>query len=134
MIEQRNFWIYLLLTIITCGLYSIYFWYVYTEDINKICSGDGQESMNYILVLLLSIVTCGIYGFYWYYKQGNRLQEAAPRYNLMFSESGTTILLWLILGAFICGLGSFVGLYILITNLNRLAEVYNQQIYNETQY
>ena len=27
--DNRSFWVYLLLSNVTCGLYSIYFWYVY---------------------------------------------------------------------------------------------------------
>ena len=46
MIRQRDFWIYLLLSIVTCGIYGIYFWYKYTEDVNTVCYGDGQETMN----------------------------------------------------------------------------------------
>ena len=33
--DNRSFWFYLLLTFLTCGLYSIYFWYVYVEDLNR---------------------------------------------------------------------------------------------------
>ena len=32
--DNRSFWVYLLLTFLTCGLFSIYFWYVYVEDLN----------------------------------------------------------------------------------------------------
>lgn len=129
---DRSLLIYILLTIVTCGIYSIIFWYMYTEDINKVCDGDGNESPNYIIVLLLSIVTCGIYGFYWYYKQGNRLQAAAPRYELSFQENGTSVLLWMLLGSFLCGIGSFIAMHILIKNLNAIAIEYNSQ--NEIYY
>ena len=37
--DNRSFWVYLLLSIVTCGLYSIYFWYVYVEDLNTIFYG-----------------------------------------------------------------------------------------------
>lgn len=124
---DRNILMYILLSIVTCGIYGIYFWYMYTEDINKVCAGDGNESPNYILVWLLSIVTCGIYGFYWYYKQGNRLQAAAPRYGLNFQENGTSVLLWMLLGSFLCGIGVFIGIHILIKNLNALAIEYNNK-------
>ena len=52
--DNRSFWVYLLLSIVTCGLYSIYFWYVYVEDLNTVFYGDGEDSPNYIIVLLLS--------------------------------------------------------------------------------
>lgn len=125
--QQRNFWLYILLSIVTCGIYSIYFWYVFTEDINRICEGDGQESPNYIIVLLLSIVTCSIYMFYWYYKQAERLYAAAPRYGVSVTETGSTILLWMIVGSFVCGIGQYVGQYFMINNMNKFAERYTGQ-------
>lgn len=73
--QDRNFWMYLLLSIVTCGIYSIYWWYVFVNDLNTLGQGDGEESPNYIVVILLSIVTCGIYNYFWYYKQGNRMQK-----------------------------------------------------------
>ena len=97
--DNRSFWVYLLLSIVTCGLYSIYFWYVYVEDLNTIFYGDGEDSPNYIIVLLLSWVTCGIYGVYWRYKQANRMyRESYDRYGVMIEENGSAILLWTLLG------------------------------------
>jgi hypothetical protein len=132
MIKQRDFWITVLLTIVTCGIYGIIFWYNYSDDMNKICSGDGKETQNYLIVFLLSIITCGIYGYIWFYGVGDRLQQNAPRYGTNFSENGTTILLWMILGAFLCAIGTFYAWYILIKNMNILAERYNQQNYSGT--
>ena len=58
--DDRNFITFLILNFITCGIYGIYFWYMYVEDINTVFYGDGEDSPNYILVLILSIITCGI--------------------------------------------------------------------------
>ena len=124
MVNQRSLATYIILSIITCGIYSIYFWYQFAEDVNKTCAGDGQETTNYIIALLLSIITCGIYMYYWYYKLGNRLQTNAPRYNMNFQENGTTVLLWMVLGAFIV-VGPFIGMYFLIKNLNAIGNAYN---------
>lgn len=125
MIQQRSFLTFILLTILTCGIYSLIFFYKYTEDINTICRGDGHESPNYILVMLLSIVTCGIYSYIWYYIQGNRLQAVAHRYGIEMQENGTTVLLWMFLGSLLCGIGPYVSFYILIKNINIVAEAYN---------
>ena len=104
--DNRSFWFYLLLTFLTCGLYSIYFWYVYVEDLNTIFYGDGEDSPNYIIVLLLSWVTCGIYGVYWRYKQANRMyRESYDRYGVMIEENGSAILLWTLLGYLTGGIG-----------------------------
>lgn len=129
MIKQRNYLVMVLLSIITCGIYGIIFWYQYTEDLNTVCNGDGKETQNYIIVILLNFITCGIYGLIWMYGIGNRLQENAPRYGHNFNENGTTVLLWYILGAFLCFIGYFYAQYILVKNMNALADRYNQYYY-----
>ena len=128
--KQRSFWMYFLLTFITCGLYSIYYWYVFTEDLNRICGEkvpEAKPSMNYILVLLLSIVTCGIFYYFWLYQQGNRMQDASRAYGRDFHESGTTYLVWVLFGALLCGIGSLYGVYLMIRNMNTLIGEYNQE-------
>lgn len=125
-IRNRGFYLYVLLNIVTCGIYGIYFWYCYNEDINIVCEGDGEPNMNYMLVWLFSILTCGVYGVYWNYKQVNRLKLIASRYGLEFAENGTTILMWFILGPSTLYLSNYVVAYILIKNMNRIAAVYNE--------
>lgn len=127
MIKQRSLATYIILTFLTCGIYSIFFWYSYTEDVNAMCRGDGEESMNYILVLLLSIVTCGIYGLYWFYKQANRLRKAGPRYGVAIAEGGGEFQMWYLVGCLICFVGSFLSFNVLIKNANLIADVYNRQ-------
>lgn len=129
--DDRNFITFLILNFITCGIYGIYFWYMYVEDINTVFYGDGEDSPNYILVLILSIITCGIYSFYWYYKQASRIYRGAyDRYGVPVNETGTGILLWMILGTLVCGLGIFVAQYFMINNLNKVAYAYNYQQQN----
>lgn len=126
--EDRTLVEYILLSILTCGIYGYYFLYTMAQDANVVCAGDGKSTPGLLQFILLSMVTCGIYGWYWYYSLGNRLAENAPRYGMNFSENGTTVLLWLILGAWLCGLGQFVAMHILIINMNRLAHAYNDYI------
>ena len=128
-IEYRRFWKYLLLGIVTCGIYGIYYFYGYVKDLNKVCEGDGKESKNYIVVLLLSMITCGIYGLYWWYAQGERLYHIAPKYGVKVREKGGDILLWEILGCTIMpGIGMMVVTYIMVDNMNILAKAYNGEI------
>jgi hypothetical protein len=102
---------------------------MFAEDMNTVCNGDGKQTQNFIVVILLSIVTCGIYWYIWCYGVGNRLQETAPRYGLSFNENGTTILLWMLLGYLLCGFGTLYAYYLLIKNMNAVADHYNQQYY-----
>lgn len=124
MIKERNFWTYFFLSLITCGIYGIVFMYGWTEENNRVCAGDGKDSFNYIVVLLLTIITCGIYFYVWVYKMAQRLQDNAPRYGLMLNESGSSVLLFTILGSFI-GIGPLIGEYFMIKNQNILAAAYN---------
>lgn len=125
MIKHRDFIAMVLLSIITCGIYGIIFWYQYSDDMNKVCYGDGKETKNYLLVILLSIITCGIYSWIWHYGVGNRLAENAPRYGLRFNEDGTTVLLWMLLGSLLCGFGTLYAQYIMVKNMNTLADSFN---------
>lgn len=134
MIKRRSLLTLILLSIITCGIYNIIFWYSYSDDMNRICQGDGKDTKNYIIVLLLSFITCGIYYWVWLYGVGNRLCENAPRYGTNFQENGTTILLWMVIGSMLCGIGSFVAMHILIKNMNELADRYNQMFYGNNTY
>lgn len=127
MIKQRDFVMFLILNIITCGLYGLFFWYVWNEDVNRICAGDGQDVPNYIIVVILGILTCGIYTYYWMYKQGNRLQANVGRYGVQFQENGSTLLLWGLLGMLTCSLATYYGYYLMIHMVNQIAPGYNIQ-------
>ena len=90
------------------------------EKINAICEGDGKKTAGAVKFLLLGIITFGIYNLLWLYMLGERLYDNAPRYNLFFKESGSTILLWFVPGMFIL-VGPFISLYIIIKNTGALA-------------
>ena len=123
--ENRSLITYILLNIITCGIYGFYFLYSIARDVNIICDGDGSKTGGLVQFILLSYITCGIYAIYWYYAIANRMAENAPRYGLNFQENGTTVLLWYIIGSFVCGIGPYVAMYIIIKNMNALAHAYN---------
>ena len=125
---DRSVIMWLLLSIITCNIYSYYFIYCLARDLNIMCQNDGEETPGLVVFILLSFVTCGFYALYWYYKIGNRLQANAPRYGLMFPENGTTIIMWQTVGALLCGLGPILALKIIIKNTNALAAAYNARL------
>ncbi len=122
---DRSLLMYILLSIVTCGIYSYWFIYTIAQDLNEICKEDGQKTGGLAAFILLSMITCGIYSFYWYYKIADRMAANAPSYGLSFQENGTTVLLWIIVGSLICGIGSFIAMHIVIKNVNALANAYN---------
>lgn len=115
--NNRSLANYILLSIATCGIYSLIFISDLVKDINIICAGDGEETKGVGQFFFLSIVTCGIYGFIWWHKLGDRLANNAERYGLRFNENGTTVLMWMIF--FVP-----VGMNIVIKNTNALATAY----------
>jgi|GEM_PF-1091268 len=124
--EDRSIWLYILLSIITCGFYSYYFIYTIARDTNTMCNSDNKNTGGLLKFIVLSFITCGIYTWYWYYTLGNRLAENAPRYGLHFEENGTTVLLWLLFGSLLCGIGFYVSMNIIIQNVNAMAREYNK--------
>lgn len=75
----------LILSIVTCGLYNIYWNYLQFEAMNELL---GRREYDFVKWLLLSIITCGMYHVYYEYKMGRELQEylesrgASPNPNL----------------------------------------------------
>lgn len=124
---DRNIIMYVLLTLVTCGIYGYYFIYKLAEDVNEMCKEDGQKTPGLAAFILLSLVTCGFYAYYWYYQLGNRLQANAQNYGITVAESGTTILLWCLVGYLLCGLGPYIAMHLIIKNTNAMATAYNQK-------
>lgn len=123
---DRGLLMYIVLTIITCGIYSYYFLYAMARDVNIACEGDGKNTGGLLAFILLSFITCGFYALYWYYSLGNRLAANAPRYGLSFQENGTTVLLWYLVGALLCGIGPYVAMHFLMKNTNAICDAYNR--------
>lgn len=113
MIERRNIAVCIVLTLVTCGIYGIYWIVCLTNDVNTV-SGDVNGTSGG-MVVLLTIVTCGIYGIYWAYKQGEKLDFTKNNRGIPSSNSGV---LYLILHIF----GFGIIAYALMQNeLNKLA-------------
>ena len=129
MIKKKDFVTVLLLTIVTCGIYGYYYYYVMTRDINKMVGNDGKGTEP-AMVVLLSIVTAGFYDIYWYYNNGNRIQRTAQVNGVPCEENGNTYLLWYLVGMLVCGIGPLVAMYFLIKNFNLLADAYNARTQN----
>ncbi len=125
--EDRGLLSVVLLSLVTCGIYRYYFIYRLAQDVNVACADDGDKTPGLVAYILLSFITCGFYSWYWEYKLGNRLNENAIYYGFHVQENGTTILLWDLFGAFVCYIGPFIALSIIIKNTNLICHYYNQR-------
>lgn len=125
--DDRDLLVFILLSIITCGIYGYFFVYQLARDMNIVCAGDGEKTPGLAEFIILSIITCGIYSWYWYFKLGNRIAANGPRYGITFQENGTSILVWLLIGNLFCGIGTYIAMYFLIKNSNAMFREYNRQ-------
>ena len=112
-INKRNLAVSIILTIVTCGIYGIYWFIVMTDDTKNV-SGDINGASGGV-AFLLTLVTCGIYGYYWCYKQGEKLNEAKMQRGIMVDSSASV--LYLILSIF--GL-SIVSYALMQSELNKM--------------
>lgn len=101
-VQERSIVVAIILTILTCGIYSIY-WMVKLND--EMLEVSNEEGASGLLVFVLTLLTCGIYGFFWYYKMG----KCVDKIKGTNGEVGTG-LLYVILGVIL----SFVGLGIVV--------------------
>ena len=56
---KRNIVIYVILTLVTCGLFGL-FWMIVLNDDSLAAAGESGTSGG--TVVILTLVTCGIYG------------------------------------------------------------------------
>lgn len=71
---KRNIATCIILSIVTCGIYGIYWFICLVNDCNAASNEVNDTSGG--MVFLLGIVTCGIYTLYWLYKAGGKLAKA----------------------------------------------------------
>jgi hypothetical protein len=62
---NRGFWLTLLLSIITLGIYGLYLIYAFAKETNIACREDGKKTQGLVVYFLLSLITFGIYGIVW---------------------------------------------------------------------
>ena len=92
MIQRRDVAVAIILTIVTCGIYGIYWFISMTNEVNAITGTPGDTSGG--VAFLLTIVTCGLYSYYWAYKMGDKLDK----YENTASQRGLTYVVLTVFG------------------------------------
>ena len=93
MIQQRNIAVCIILSIVTCGIYGIYWFIVLSNDTNTVSNAENATSGG-----VLSLITCNIYGLYWAYKQGEKIDKAKTDRGIPSSNSGVIYLILCFVG------------------------------------
>ena len=116
-IQERNIALCILLTIVTCGIYGIYWMICMVNDLNTAADCPGDTSGG--IVFLLGLVTCNIYTLYWLYKAGEKVSYIKQKSGQPGDSSAG--ILYLLLSFF----GLSIVSYCLIQNeLNQVATVH----------
>jgi len=98
----RDIGVSILLTIVTCGLYGLYWQYQQFRTVN---AWLGRNELGFGTYLVLSIVTCGVYALYHEYKvaqaicevqrqRGMKVDDNLPLLALALAFFGLAIVTW----------------------------------------
>ncbi|MEG2199764.1 MAG: DUF4234 domain-containing protein [Anaerovorax sp.] len=87
--KERDLVTCVLLTIVTLGIYGLY-WFVHLTD--ESLEVTGEQGMKGLTSLFFLIVTFGLYGLYWSYKLGQRLDRALEQRGMTRGNSYSGIL------------------------------------------
>ena len=120
--KQRNVALGIIFSLITCGIYGLYWLVCLTEDTN---AAAGENGTSGVMALIFTIITCSFfilpyslcysYGLYWAYRCGEKLDKAKTMRGIPASNGGVLYLILYIFGGVIA--------YALIQHeLNKLAE------------
>lgn len=111
MVNQRSIASAIILTLITCGIYGIYWFIVLTNDVGTV---SGDRSFTGGKHFLLTLVTCGIWSLIWSYQTGKHIAEAQRQRGLMVSDNST---LYLVLTIFGLGIVTYALVQLDVNNL-----------------
>lgn len=97
---QRNVAMAIILSLVTCGIYGLYWMVVLTDEINDLTA--DRTAASGVVAVLLSIITCGIYAVYWAYVMGRK-----AAYLNRSNDSGVVNLILALFGLNIINLALF---------------------------
>ncbi len=95
-IQKRSIVTAIILSLVTCGIYGIYWFIKLTDEMNAMTGNENDTSGG--TAFLLSLVTCGIYTYYWAYKLGEKRDS--------LGEKGSSAVIYLVL-MFVCGIAVY---------------------------
>ncbi|MCD7101632.1 DUF4234 domain-containing protein [Pseudoclavibacter sp. 13-3] len=125
---NRGLLVFILLSIVTLGIYSIVVMTKIGGEINTVASRhDGRRTINFLLVLfLLGWLTGGIFTLIWYHLLSERIGVELRRRGLARQFGASDFWLWNVLGSLII-VGPYVYMYQLLHAMNDLNADYNQR-------
>lgn len=104
MVKERNVALSAIFTVITFGIYGIYWFVCMTDEALGLSEEEGASG---ILAFIFNIITFGFYGWYWAYKMGDRIEIAKHKRGITDGSSNNGVL-YLVLSIFGFGLIAYI--------------------------
>lgn len=125
---DRSLLSYILLTLLTCGIYNIVFYSDLADDVNFVTVPRGYNKlMHYCLMyFIVSPFTCGIYSLVWFHSFSARIGDEARARGINTSFGAGSFWLWYVLGLLFV-VGPFIYIYQLCSTMNMICEDYNRR-------
>ncbi|MGN0702907.1 MAG: DUF4234 domain-containing protein [Lentihominibacter sp.] len=123
-ITERSIALSIVFTIITCGIYGLYWLYKLAEETDLVLGTRSEASP--AMVVVFSIITCGIYNIYWCYKQGSKFEEYGRYTGRNDAESWSVMMLVLALVNYFCGVTMLIAYALMQDKINNIVRFNNQ--------
>lgn len=116
---RRDTWIPPVLTMVTCGIYMLYWQYVTTQELKD---ASGREDLNPTLDLILAVLCCGFWSIYVQYRNAQIVHEMFAQRSTPHEDRSTFVLILHAL-AFVNGITLLLAMMILQDEYNKLADL-----------
>lgn len=113
MVQKRNIGLAVLLSIVTCGIYVLYWMVKMTDEVNTL---SGEEGTSGMIAVLLTVVTGGLYIFYWNYKMARQVEQAQQKAGVAAKDNTVLYEIFVFLGL------QIVTYCMIQADINKLAE------------
>jgi len=115
---QREAWMVAVLSLVTCGVYGLYWHYTTTEELKVVSSRTDFSGM---MDVLLGLVTCGIWLWFAEYRNAQVVTELMTRRGIAHQDRAQTILLLNCL-TLVVGMTGVVARMVLQDEFNKVAQ------------
>ena len=120
---NRGFWKLFFLSLITLGIYSLFFIHNMAKEANTV-DAEGKKVTGLIGYILLTVITAGIFALIWNYKVTEKFAASIMRRGGQPKFDGGKWLLWTLVGSLIL-VGPLVALVKQIHLWNAANAAYN---------
>ena len=122
---NRSIWKFMILDILTLGIYSIIVFIPFSFDLDKVApKRDHTKTTNFLLAYVLSLFTVSIVLMVWFYHITERVEEALSERNISYDLSTSDFWGWYFFGSFIL-VGPYIYFHKLFKAMNLLCDDYN---------